>query len=103
MNKKPSCAFIDLEMACDRIPKEVVCWCLRKNVVPEEIVLIVMKMYAGANTIVRTMNGDSQYFRVDVGPHQDSAASHFLFVTVMDVLSDIREICGSSRSSMTWS
>ena len=80
------------------IPREVVYWSLRKKGGPEKIGMIMMEMCAGANAMVMTMNGDPKYFRVEVGLPQSSAQSSFLFVTVMDVLRDIREICGSSRS-----
>ena len=56
------CAFIHLEKACDKIPREVVYWYLRKNGIPEKIVQIRMEIYKGANALVGTMNGDSQYF-----------------------------------------
>ena len=48
----------------------------------------VCEMYAGANAMFRPMNGDSQYFRLEVCHHQSPASNPFLFVTVMDVLSD---------------
>ena len=48
----------------------------------------MMEMYMGASTMVRTVNEDSQHDRVEVGLHQCSALSPFLFVMVMEVLND---------------
>ncbi|MBJ5565719.1 reverse transcriptase family protein, partial [Salmonella enterica subsp. enterica serovar London] len=52
--KKLYYAFVDLEKAFDRVPREVVKWALRKSGVDEWIVRAVMAMYANAQTVVRT-------------------------------------------------
>ena len=44
-NQKLYCAFVDLEKAYDRIPREVVFWCLKKRKVPEKLVRLVEMMY----------------------------------------------------------
>ena len=46
-----------------------------------------MSMYTGANTVVRTVYGNSNCFVVKVGMHQGSALSPLLFVMVMEALS----------------
>ena len=86
-NQKLFCAFIDLEKAYDRIPREVVFWCLRKRRVPEKLVRLVEMMYRRTRTKVLTTVGETETFEVSVGLHQGSALSPFLFVLVMDVLS----------------
>jgi len=43
-------AFLDLEKAFDRVPKEVTRWALRKAGVEEWLVKAVMAMYEGAQT-----------------------------------------------------
>ena len=63
-------AFIDLEKAFDRIPREVTKWALRKVGVDEWLVSTVMSMYEEARTVVSTPFGDSQSFSVNVGVHQ---------------------------------
>ena len=45
----------------------------------------VMVMYEGAQTVVRTTEGDSKAFNVKVGLHQGSVLSPLLFVIVMEM------------------
>jgi len=67
--------FVDLEKAFDRVPKEVTRWALRKAGVDEWLVKAVMAMYEGAQTAIRTTEGDSKAFNVKVGLHQGSVLS----------------------------
>mgnify|MGYP007071599789 CR=1 FL=1 len=85
-------AFVDLEKAFDRIPREVVRWALRKLGVEEWLVKAVMTMYEKARTVVRTKNGNSEEFEVKVGVHQGSVLSPLLFAVVMEALTqEVRE------------
>jgi hypothetical protein len=68
-------AFVDLEKAFDRVPRDVTRWALRKSGVEEWLVSAVMAMYEGAKTVVRTDDGDSESFAVKVGLHQGSVLS----------------------------
>ena len=43
-----------------------------------------MAMYEGAQTVVRTTEGDSKAFNVKVGLNQGSVLSPLLFVIVME-------------------
>ena len=52
-------AFVDLEKTFDRVPREVTRWALMKAKVEEWSVTAVTVMYEGAQTVVRTMEGDS--------------------------------------------
>ena len=47
----------------------------------------VMAMYEGAQTLVRTTEGDSRAFNVKVGLHQGSVLSPLLFVILMEMIS----------------
>ena len=84
--KKLYFAFVDLGKAFDRVPIEVTRWALRKAGVEEWLVKAVMAMYEGAQTVVRTTEGDSKTFIVKEGLHQGSALNS-LFVTVMEMIS----------------
>jgi len=46
-----------------------------------------MSMYTGAKTVLRTVYGNSNGFKVKVGMHQGSALSPLLFAIVMEALS----------------
>ena len=48
-------AFVDLEKAYDRVPREIVRWALRKAGVEEWLVESVMCLYEGAKTAVQTV------------------------------------------------
>src|SRR5271163_1044603 len=50
-------AFVDLEKAFDRVPREVVGWSLRKLGVEEWLVRSVMAMYTEAMAAVKTQDG----------------------------------------------
>ena len=85
--KKLYYAFVDLEKAFDRVPREVVRWALRKLGVDEWLIRTVMALNTEVCTIVRTDAGLSESFEVKVGLHQGSVLSPLLFAAVMDVVS----------------
>ncbi|XP_047499099.1 uncharacterized protein LOC125045714 [Penaeus chinensis] len=75
----------NLESAYDRIPKDLGYWSLRKRNVPEKLIRMVKATYNEARTVVSTKCGKMDEFPVDVGLHQGSNLSPFLFVMVLDV------------------
>ena len=44
------CGFVDLEKAYDRVPREVLYWCLRRKGVTEKLVRLVTETYRDAKT-----------------------------------------------------
>ena len=60
---------------------------LRKAGVEEWLVKAIMAMYEGAQTVVRTTEGDSKAFNVKVGLHQWSVLSPLLFVIITETIS----------------
>ena len=107
--------FIDLEKAYDRIPREEIWRCSRERNVPEKYIRIVQDMYRGCRTVVCSAAGESNSFGVEVGLHQGSALSPYLFLLLMDVLTeDVRKdvpgsmmfaddivLCGDDETDMT--
>ena len=86
-NKRLYMAFVDLEKAFDRVPREVIWWALRKLGVDEWIVRLVQGMYSNARSRVRVGEGYSEEFEVKVGVHQGSVLSPLLFIIVLEALS----------------
>ncbi|GJY29823.1 retrovirus-related pol polyprotein LINE-1 [Tanacetum coccineum] len=80
-------AFLDLEKAYDSVPRELIWKTLRDKGTPMKYIKVIQDMYEGARTCVRTPTGNSEYFPVDVGLHQGSAISPYLFALILDELS----------------
>ncbi|KAK3574192.1 hypothetical protein QTP86_004414 [Hemibagrus guttatus] len=86
--KELHCVFVDLEKAYDRVPREELWYCMRKSGVAEKYVRVVQDMYERSRTVVRCAAGQTEEFNVEMGLHQGSALSPFLFAMVMDQLSE---------------
>ena len=86
-------AFIDLEKAYNRVPREELWECLRLAETSECYIRIIEDMCNGATTTVRSATGLTEEFKVGVGPFtklQHSAP--FLFAIIMVKLTeDIRK------------
>ncbi|KAK3513083.1 hypothetical protein QTP70_000980 [Hemibagrus guttatus] len=70
------------------VPREELWYCMRKSGVAEKYVRVVQDMYERSRTVVRCAVGQTEEFKVEVGLHQGSALSPFLFAIVMDQLSE---------------
>ena len=91
MHKDLFLTFVVLEKAYDRVPRDLVYWCLRRRGVREKLVRLVLvrlveATYHGASTVVRTMHGRTDEFPIKVGLHQGPGLSPFLFIVVLDVI-----------------
>ena len=90
--KAVHCAFIDLEKAYDRVPREELWECLQLAEISECYRRIIKDMCDGATTTVRSAAGLTEEFEVGVGLHQGPALSLFLFAIIKDKLTgDIRK------------
>src|SRR5206468_3840554 len=86
-------AFVDLEKAFDRVPREILWWSLRKLKVDEWLVKVIQSMYDDVKTAVKVRDNISEDFDVKVGVHQGSVLSPLLFIIVLDALS-MQSRCG---------
>ena len=86
-NKNLYLAFVDLEKAFDRVPRQVLWWAMRKLGIDEWIVQLVQAMYCEVRSKVRVDNCYSDSFDVNVGVHQGSVLSPLLFIIVLEALS----------------
>ena len=91
------CVFVDLKKAYDRVPREELWYCMRKSLIRNGGKVCagsgnegrcVRDMYEGSETVVSSAIGTTESFKVKVGLHQGSALSPFLFVVIMDRLTD---------------
>ncbi|KAD3069016.1 hypothetical protein E3N88_36896 [Mikania micrantha] len=79
--------FIDLEKAYDSVPRQVIWDALESRGIPQRYIVAIKDTYENAKTSVRTPVGDTDFFPVEVGLHQGSALSPFLFAVILDELS----------------
>ncbi|MCI4395202.1 hypothetical protein PGIGA_G00177740 [Pangasianodon gigas] len=86
--KELHCVFLDLEKVYDRVPRDEPWYCMRKSGVAEKYVRVEQDMYEGSVTTVRCVVGMTDWFKVEVGLHQGSALSPFLFAVVIGRLTD---------------
>ena len=81
-------AFVDLEKAYNRISREIVFWCLREKGVSEKMVRAIATLYKTCITKVVCAAEEAEYFDIQIGLHQGSALSTFLFAAVVDTVAN---------------
>jgi hypothetical protein len=85
--------FIDLEKAYDKVPMNVIWWVLQKYKVSTKDIAHIKDMYNNIVKSVQTSDRDTNDFPINIGLHQGSTLSHYLFSLVMDeVTRDIQAI-----------
>ena len=68
----------------DKVPRNVMWWALEKHKVPIKYITLIKNMYMDAMTFVRRCDGDTTDFPINIGLHQGSVLSPYLFALVMD-------------------
>jgi hypothetical protein len=92
-NKDLHMVFIDLENAYDKVTRNTMWWALQKHKVLTKYITLIKDMYDNVMVSVRTSDEDTNDFPINIGLHQGSALSPYLFALVMDeVTKDIQ--CG---------
>jgi hypothetical protein len=74
------------------VPRNIMWWALQKHKVSTKYITLIKDMYDNIVTSVRTSDGDTNDFSINIGLHQGSALSPYLFALVMDEIT--RDIQG---------
>ena len=83
--KKEIChIFVDLEKAFDRVTRAAIRWVLKRQLVPERLVELMMELYSGSKSRIRAAGCELSSFEITVEVHQGSELSHLLFNLVME-------------------
>ena len=84
---------IDLKYVYDIVLREELYWGMNNQWIPEKYIRLAKGMYHQCKTVGRCVAETSEPFAVEVGLHQGSAFSHFLFAIMMDSLTEsIRKV-----------
>jgi hypothetical protein len=84
--------FIDLEKTYDKVTRNVIWWALQKHKVSSKYITLINDMYDNVVTSVQISDRYTNDFLINIGLHQGSALSSYLFALVMDEI--IRDIQG---------
>jgi hypothetical protein len=96
--------FIDLEKAYDKVPRNVMWWALQKHKASSKYITLIKDMYDNVVTSVRTSDIDTNDFSINIGLHQGSALSPYLFALVMDEVTRYYKVVslGACSLQMMW-
>jgi hypothetical protein len=84
--------FIELEKAYDKVHRNVMWWALQKHKVSSKYITLIKDMYDNVVASVRTSDGDTNDFPINIELYQGSALSPYLFDLVMDEITrDIQD------------
>ncbi|GKC30194.1 retrovirus-related pol polyprotein LINE-1 [Tanacetum coccineum] len=79
-------AFLDLKKAYDGVPRELIWKTLIDKGTSKRYIKVIRDMYDGVKTRVRTSIGNTEFPSVEIGLHQGSAISPYLFALILDEL-----------------
>jgi hypothetical protein len=84
--------FIDLKKAYDKVSRNIMWWTLLKHKVSTKYITLIKDMYDNVVTSVQTSDGDTNDFLINIGLHQETVLSPYLFALVVDeVTRDIQD------------
>jgi hypothetical protein len=76
--------FIDLEKVYDKVTRNIMWQALQKHNISIKYITLIKDMYDNVVTSVRTSDGDTNDFPINIVLHQGSVLSPYLFALVMD-------------------
>jgi hypothetical protein len=76
--------FIDLENVYDKVFRNVMWWVLQKHKISSKYITLIKYMYDNIVTSAQTSDGDTNNFLINIGLHQGSDLSPYLFALVID-------------------
>jgi hypothetical protein len=76
--------FIDLKKTYDKVPRNIMWWTLQKHKILTKYITLIKYMYDNVVTSVRTSDRDTNDFSINIGLHQGSVLSPYLFALVID-------------------
>lgn len=85
-NRKTYAAFVDMEKAFDRVPRELL-WRVLSRMeygVPRKLIKAIKSTYVESKCRVKTATGEGEWFNVTTGVKQGSVLSPILFIIYMD-------------------
>jgi hypothetical protein len=88
--------FIDLKKAYDKVPRNVMWWSLQKHKVSSKYIILIKDMYDNVVTSIWTSDGDTNDFPINIGLHQGSTLSPYLFALMMD------EVTRDIQGGISW-
>jgi hypothetical protein len=88
--------FIDLEKGYNKVFSNVMWWTLQKHKVSIKYITLIKDMYDNIVTSVQTSDKDTNDFLINMGLHQGSALSPYLFALVLD------EVTRDIQSGISW-
>ena len=82
--KEVNACFVDLEKACDRIPRDKLWAVLLQYGVDSQLLTAIKSLYVHSEVCVRVYSAATKPFRVSVGLRQGCSLSPILFLIDMD-------------------
>ena len=77
-------AFVDFKQAFPSVTFSAIRDALRAFHIPENITKVIMSMYEGLKSYVRTPHGDTESFSIENGTLQGDVLAPYLFIMVLD-------------------
>ena len=84
------CVFVDLEKAHDWVPREELWFWMKQCGGAEKNVRLVQEVYESSMKAVRCAVGITDGFKVEVGRHQRSAVSNYLWLDLLTLINAFR-------------